>query len=551
MAETSIGPYKILRQINKDSVGEVYEAVDRTGIKRFALKYLRPETAAESETVPRLYSEGKTLAQLNHPHIARLFGFVRRSDRLYLVMEFVEGETLEALVKRRGRLEPSVALAFFHQIVSTVGFAHRLGVIHGNLRPAKIMVTKLGLIKILDFGIGPILGTAERASPGVSRGRYMSPEQIRGEPVDARSDIYSLGILLYELIVGKLPFDSDSTDGILRAQIDTTPLPPSALVPNSPKWLDALVKRALAQSPSERFQSATVMLRAMELVIKGNPSSASPERQNLWRQRCVQRITSASNSVSDAGHRAFVSLRKKTIAAIAHSSASVASVRVNVASAFTKRAVAWRQRGDKWVRSVSNVILNTRNRVTESLGKSLASSSHIVWKRYVLMTCLLAVVLVETFYFGGANLPSNFDFKLIPNISLNDAVDTMMERVNQRAATKIDPPIAQAPITADPPAAVEEKPAPPAEPKNPRRKFVAEQPSAASSKTPAEPSRVTIYRPRRSSPSGASLEKPTAVPAATVTNVREASVSVSPPTLPSKTAENDLGKIQLNVKWEN
>jgi serine/threonine protein kinase len=551
MVDASIGPYTIVRQITADSLaGEVYEAVDRTRRKRVVIKYLRSETAAESETVPRLYSEAKTLAQLNHPHIARLVGFVRRNDRLYLVMEFIEGETLKALVKRSGRLEPSVALAFFHQIVSTVGFAHRLGVIHGDLRPSNIMITKLGMIKILDFAIAPILGTAERACPGVSRARYMSPEQIRGEPVDARSDIYSLGILLYELVVGNVPFDSDSNDGILRAQIETTPLAPSALVPNSPKWLDALVKRALAQSPSDRFQSATVMLRAMELVIEGKPSSASPKRHNLWRQRCVQRITSAFNPVSDAGNRAFVSLRKKTIAATAISSASVASFGVNVARALTKRAGASRQRGDQWVRSVSHLIRNTRNRVTESLGKSLAASSRIVWKRYVLMTCLLVVVLVETFYFGGANMPSNFDFKLVPSISLNDAVDTMMERVNQRAPIKIDPPIGRAPITTDPPAAVEEKPAPPAEPKNPRRKFVPEQASAASSKSPAEPSpRITMNRPRRSSSIGSSLEKQTAVPAATVTNVREP--SVSPPNLPSNTAENNTAKTQLNVKWEN
>ena len=464
-------------------------------------------------------------------------------------MEFVEGETLEKLLKRSGRLEPSVALVFFHQIVSAVAFAHRLGVIHGDLKPSNIMITKLGLIKILDFAIASILGAPDRAGRRVSSGRYMSPEQIRGEPVDARSDIYSLGVLLYESIVGKVPYDSDSDDGILRAQIETTPLPPSALVPDTPKWVDAFLRRALAQSPPDRFHSVLAMLRAMEIPVEASTARASPRRGGGLR-RGAHWLSSTSNSVFNAGDRLFQSV-KKSVAVTAPQPAMGASVATNVARALAERGVASRQRCAKCVRSVSDLILTTRNRVIESLRKSLAASSQIVWKRYVLTACLLAVVLVETFYFGGANMPSNFDFKLVPSISLNDAVDTMMGRLNQGAPIKTDPPIARAPITTDPPAAEQEKPAPPAEPKNPRRKFVAEQASsAASSKSPAEPSpRITMNRPRRSSSIGSSLEKQTTVPAATVTNIREP--SVSPPTLPTKTAENNIAKTQLNVKWEN
>ena len=231
MINTHIGSYKIIRELAQDDIGQAFEAVDQTHNKRVTLKYLRPDTA-NSEGLPRLYSEAKTLALLNHPNIARLFGFVRRDDRIYLVMEFIEGETLEKIFKKTGRFQTEFALALFHQIIPAVGFAHQLGVIHGNLKPSNILVTNLGLVKILDFTIAHILRNSNGPGPKVSIVRYMSPEQIRGDSPDARSDIYLLGMLLYELIVGKGPFDiySHSHDAILKAQVELIPVPPSVFV---------------------------------------------------------------------------------------------------------------------------------------------------------------------------------------------------------------------------------------------------------------------------------------------------------------------------------
>jgi serine/threonine protein kinase len=309
MIDSCIGHYKIIREIAEDSVGQAFEAIDLTRKKRVAIKQLRPEAASRAETVPRLYSEAKTLARLNHPHIARLFGFVRQDDRLYLVMEFVEGQTLEAMLRKNGRLQPNVALAFFQQILSAVAFAHRLGVVHGDLKPSNIMVTNCALVKVLDFPIASILGSPDRRGPRVSSFRYMSPEQIRGEPVDARSDIYSLGVLLYELIVGNLPFDGDSEDGIVQAQITATPLPPSALVPNSPKWLDAFLLRALDQSPSNRFQSITAMSRAMGAAVEANAASASPKRASVRYQHWARQVSFASNAALITGNRALETLK--------------------------------------------------------------------------------------------------------------------------------------------------------------------------------------------------------------------------------------------------
>jgi len=376
MAGTFIGPYQIVREIAADGVDQLFEAVDPEHKQRVAVKYLRPEVAGRPEIAPSLYSEAKTLALLNHPNIARLYGFVHSNDRLYLAMELLEGETLAAIVKRKGRIEPNIAFEFFQQIMATVGFAHRLGVIHGDLKPANILVTNLDKIKILDFAIAPILGRPDRAGPRIGTLQYMSPEQIRGEPVDARSDIYSLGVLLYEMITGKVPFDGDTDDAILRAQIETRPVASSALVSDIPKWLDAFLLHALAQSPSNRFQSITAMSRAMAAPVEADTARTSPKPSRVWLKQRAHSAPSRSNPPWITGNHVFVSLKK-----------------------------------------------------------ILASASETGWKRYALLSFLIVSITLEIFFFfGGANLRLSPDYKVIPSTSLNDAVDAMVERVKRTPA---------------------------------------------------------------------------------------------------------------------
>jgi len=390
MVDSSIGPYKIIREIAEDSVGQVFEAVDPTRNKRVAIKYVRPETASRPEIVPRLYAEAKTLALLNHPHIERLLGFVRRDDRLYLVMEFVEGETLEAVLKRNGRLQPNVALAFFHQIASAVGFAHRLGVIHGDLKPSNIMLTKLGMIKILDFATAPILGSPDPAGPRIGTVRYMSPEQIRGDPADVRSDIYSLGVLLYELIVGNVPYDSDSDEVILRAQTEARPLRASVLVPNSPKWIDAFLLRALAESRSNRFQSITAMAHAMEVQIKAPAASAAPKRRSVWRQRCAHWVSSVSDPILITRNLMFdsftvflASVMKMCRRLYAlNSRAKRVAVETYNPTIWLKGASVWRMRCADCLSSVFNSTLTAGNRIFESLTAPFAGAMKIGRQKY-------------------------------------------------------------------------------------------------------------------------------------------------------------------------
>jgi tRNA A-37 threonylcarbamoyl transferase component Bud32 len=292
MVDSRIGPYKFIREIAEDRLGHAFEATDVTNKKHVVIKSLRPEVANRPEIVSRLYSEAKTLARLNHPHIAKILGFIRRNDCLHLVMEFVDGESLQAILKGKTRLDPPVALAFFHQILSAVGFAHELGVIHGDLKPSNIMVSSFGQIKVLDFAIATILGSSDPVRPRVSTVRYLSPEQIRGEPVDVRSDIFSLGILLYEFIVGRAPFDRPG-EVAPGASPESTPLPPSLLVTNCPQWLDAFVLRALAPSPADRFPSIAAMWQALGAPSQAKKIGATAKHRRAWRQGVALRVSSA------------------------------------------------------------------------------------------------------------------------------------------------------------------------------------------------------------------------------------------------------------------
>jgi serine/threonine protein kinase len=515
MAGTSIGHYKIVREIAEDSVGQAFEAIDLTRKKRVAIKQLRPEAASRAETVPRLYSEAKTLARLNHPYIARLFGFVRQGDRLYLVMEFVEGETLEAMLRKTGRLQPNIALAFFQQILSAIGFAHRLGVIHGDLKPSNIMVTNCAVVKVLDFPIAPILGNPGRTGPRVSSFRYMSPEQIRGEPVDARSDIYSLGVLLYELIVGNVPFDADSEDGIVRAQIAATPLPPSALVPNSPKWLDAFLLRALAQSPSNRFQSITAMSRAMGAAVEANTASASPKRGSVRHTHWARRVSFAFNALLSPGNQAL-----------------------------------------------------------ESLKAVCARASETAWKRHAVLAFLLVSFVLEIFFFGHANMLLRSSHDSTAGSPLSDAVDAMLARA--KMATSAGPPgsgkegrgetvkpMDPSPIELRSAATSKTQPEPGQRRmiNRPRRPSVVASTSDQRNPSPKaeeRPSRIATSNDQTILPERTMIAR-SRTPSVVASNVASNSDKQSPlpnnavvePILSGAKAENSTAKTQLNVKWEN
>src|ERR1700683_923349 len=243
------GNYKIVDKIGEGGMGAVYKGIDMMLEREVAIKVLRPELARQPDIVERFRIEAVTLAKLNHPNIATLFNFFRQGDDYFMVMEFVRGETLDSRMRRSGTMAHEVAIPLFCQALDGIDHAHRLGIIHRDIKPANMMLTPSGSIKVMDFGIARVLGTDRMTKQGNIIGtiEYMSPEQVRGHETDSRSDIYSLGILLYEMLTGRVPFSSNSEYELMRSQIEDPPTPPREFAPYIPLPIEEAIMRALAQ----------------------------------------------------------------------------------------------------------------------------------------------------------------------------------------------------------------------------------------------------------------------------------------------------------------
>jgi serine/threonine protein kinase len=260
-----VGNYKILQALGEGGVGMVYKGVDTMLDREVAIKVLRPELASQTSVVERFRSEAVTLAKLSHPNIATLFSLFRHGSDLIMVMEFVRGESLETIVQRRGRLSAEETIPFFCQALDGINHAHEVGIIHRDIKPSNMILTENGTLKVLDFGIARLLGSSRMTRVGNIIGtlEYMSPEQVRGEETDARSDIYALGMMLYELLTGRLPFESENEFVLMKMQTEQMPAPPRSLNPDISPELEAAMMRAVSKNPNERFQNAGEFLQTL------------------------------------------------------------------------------------------------------------------------------------------------------------------------------------------------------------------------------------------------------------------------------------------------
>jgi serine/threonine-protein kinase len=254
-----VGNYKIEQKLGEGGMGEVYRGVDMMLEREVAIKFLRPELASQANVVERFRSEAVTLAKLNHPNIATLYSFMRQGDSFIMVLEFVRGVTLDNVIQRRGAIPCEQAIPIFCQMLDGIQEAHNYGIIHRDIKPANMMLTEKGTLKVLDFGIARILGTARMTRQGNIIGtiEYMSPEQVRGFETDARSDIYSLGMLLYEMLTARCPFDIQNEFELMKAQIEQYPVPPRQLNPAIPEVVEQAIWRSIQKDPAQRFQSAS------------------------------------------------------------------------------------------------------------------------------------------------------------------------------------------------------------------------------------------------------------------------------------------------------
>jgi len=260
-----VGNYRIVEKIGEGGMGAVYRAVDQMLEREVAIKAIRPELAREPQIVERFRAEARTLARVSHPAIANVYAFFYEQDELFLALEFVRGRTLSRVLQEGGALPWQSAVQLLASAMEGIEQAHRTGIVHRDLKPDNLMLTEAGTLKVMDFGIARVIGSGHLTRTGLLVGtlRYMSPEQIQGEEVDGRTDVYALGAVLYEMLTGHTPFEGASDYAILKAQIEDNPRPPGEHVPTLPWWLDRAVLKSLAKQPAERFQTVDEMRLCM------------------------------------------------------------------------------------------------------------------------------------------------------------------------------------------------------------------------------------------------------------------------------------------------
>jgi len=277
-----IGPYQIIELLGEGGVGRVHAAFDSVLEREVAIKSLRPELLNEEGFLERFRNEATHLAGLNHPNITTLHSLFSQGRNLYMVMERVRGQSLDELLRARGApLGVKDSLALINQVAEGLAYAHSRGVIHRDIKPANLMITDAGLVKIMDFGIARARGSQRLTRDGGIVGTlpYMAPEQLRGEPGDERSDLYSLAIVLYEMLCGHVPFAAATDYALMQAQIHARPprLRLSALTTD----VESVLLQALAKKPERRFDSVQAFRDAL------GTSAFRHEASNVRRRRAL------------------------------------------------------------------------------------------------------------------------------------------------------------------------------------------------------------------------------------------------------------------------
>lgn len=275
------GRYEIIEEVGRGGMAIVYLAKCLVLNRYVAIKVLRPEFRDDEDFIKRFKIEAQSAGNLTHPNIVSIYDVGNEGDFEYIVMEYVEGITLKQYLSAKGMLPEKEAVDFAAQICSGLEHAHKKGIVHKDIKPENILITKEGILKITDFGIAKALNQGTITTGGLAMGsvHYFSPEQARGSYIDAKTDIYSVGVLLYEMVTGKRPFDGESAISVAMQHIEKEPVRPSLVNALVTPSLENVILKAMKKDTFERYQSATQMLIDLKKVSVGSGVAAAPVKK--------------------------------------------------------------------------------------------------------------------------------------------------------------------------------------------------------------------------------------------------------------------------------
>jgi len=264
------GRYQVIEELGHGGMGRVYKVFDNDIKEKIALKLLRPEIGLDKETVERFSNELKLARKIRHKNICGMFDLGKAEGTTFITMEFVPGEDLKKFIRKSGQLGAFRAVSITKQICEGLAEAHHLGIVHRDLKPQNIMIDEDGNVRIMDFGIARSLWGKGITGAGVMIGtpEYMSPEQVEGKEVDQRSDIYSLGVILYEMVTGRVPFEGDTALSIAMKHKTEEPENPKDFNPQIPESLSRLIVKCLEKKPERRYDSVQNMTRELDIALE-------------------------------------------------------------------------------------------------------------------------------------------------------------------------------------------------------------------------------------------------------------------------------------------
>lgn len=403
MIPDSLGDYSISRLLGRGGMAEVYEGYDADLDRAVAIKVLLPATTSEPDFEERFRREARLVASLRHPHIVQVFDFDVVEGKPFMVMEYLKGGSLkDRLAGLRSRGAPMPLAETAHVLDALAGaldYAHGRGAIHRDIKPANILFTEAGEPVIADFGIARLLGDVSQLTASgqiIGTPAYMAPEQARGDEVDARCDQYALGVVLYELVTGRTPFQADTPTALLVQHVNNPPPPPRSLNPNAPEAVQAVLLRALAKQPAERFPSASALAAAFRSALAGvemaEAEPASPEAPTLVEQPGAQPAAPAAESEPAAAAEPLMASGEEALGKLLKAASAIAPL------------------VGKDAKPIENMSREQRGRLATMLGalgvvlaalKLLADAYDLVSRPFVVLSRFLPYVIVVLLVAGA------------------------------------------------------------------------------------------------------------------------------------------------------